>query len=302
MKRGFSITITVLTAALLLAGCSGGGGSLLKDVFNRGEDSEAKALRKGGALSPGMEAADEQAVAELYNGGLEQMNSGSYKQAQKKFAEVERQHPYSKWATKAILMQAFAAYSRNAYDDAINAGRRFVTLHPGHKDAPYAYYMIALSDYERISDVRRDQSRTAKAVDALEQVAQRFPESPYAADAQQKALLARDRLAAKEMEIGRFYVKRGSYQAGINRFRTVVEQYQSSTHTPEALYRLAEGYMALGVVSEAQTAAAVLGYNFPTSQWYQDAYTLVSSDGRQPVANQGSWISRAFNRAKPSNG
>ncbi|MCA0434261.1 MAG: outer membrane protein assembly factor BamD [Proteobacteria bacterium] len=291
--------IGLLAMSLAASGCSSGG-SLLKDVFNR--DKEPKVDIASSAMSPSTDAADEAAVAELYNGGLEALNRGSWSQAQKKFADVERKHPYSKWATKAILMQAFAAYSRNSYDDAINAADRFISLHPGHKDAPYAYYIKALSDYERISDVRRDQSRTSKAVDALEEVAQRFPDSKYAADAKQKALLARDRLAAKEMEIGRFYAKRGAYTAAINRFRTVVELYQTSTHTPEALYRLAESYLALGIRSEAQTAAAVLGYNFPNSQWYKDAYTLVGSDGQAPVASESSWISRAFSRARPSNG
>ena len=234
-------------------------------------------------------------VAELYNAGLEKLKSGSYKSAAKSFAEVERQHPYSKWATKALLMQAFAYYQSNKYDDAINAADRFITLHPGHKDTAYAYYLTAISQYEQISDVRRDQSRTQKALEALEEVSKRFPQSPYAADAAKKALLARDHLAAKEMEVGRYYLNKGSYLAGINRFKKVVTDYQTTSQVPEALYRLTEGYMALGVVSEAQTAAAVLGQNFPNSEWYKDAYTLVSSDGQQPVENKKSWISRLFN-------
>jgi outer membrane protein assembly factor BamD len=233
-------------------------------------------------------------VAELYNGGLEKLKSGSYKSAAKSFAEVERQHPYSKWATKALLMQAFAYYQSNKYDDAINAANRFITLHPGHKDSAYAYYLTAISQYEQISDVRRDQSRTEKALEALEEVGKRYPQSPYAADAMKKAVMARDHLAAKEMEVGRYYLKKGSYLAGINRFKKVVTDYQTTSQVPEALYRLSEGYMALGVVSEAQTAAAVLGQNFPNSEWYKDAYTLVSSDGQQPVENKKSWISRLF--------
>jgi len=227
-------------------------------------------------------------VAELYNGGLEKLKSGSYKSAAKSFAEVERQHPYSKWATKALLMQAFAYYQHNKYDDAINAANRFITLHPGHKDSAYAYYLTAISQYEQISDVRRDQSRTQKALEALEEVGKRYPQSPYAADAMKKADMARDHLAAKEMEVGRYYLKKGSYLAGINRFKKVVTDYQTTSQVPEALYRLSEGYMALGVVSEAQTAAAVLGQNFPNSEWYKDAYTLVSSDGQQPVENKKS--------------
>ena len=284
------------TVALVLAGCSTA--SVINDVF--GNDSTPAATTSmgltGGAMSPGEDAPSKgDPVAELYNAGLEKLKAGSYKSAAKSFAEVERQHPYSKWATKALLMQAFAHYQRNAYDDAINAANRFITLHPGHKDAAYAYYLTAISQYEQISDVRRDQSRTQKALEALEEVSQRFPQSPYAADAAKKAVLARDHLAAKEMEVGRYYLKKGSYLAGINRFKKVVTDYQTTSQAPEALYRLTEGYMALGVVSEAQTAAAVLGQNFPNSQWYKDAYTLVSSDGQQPVENKKSWISRLFN-------
>jgi len=251
-------------------------------------------------MSPDLAAAAQgEEVAKLYNEGLDALNEGSYKKAAKKFSEVERQFPYSSWATKAILMQAFAAYQVNSYDDAINAANRFITLHPGHKDAAYAYYLIALSNYERIADIDRDQTTTQKALEALEEVGRRFPDSPYAADAQRKALLAKDHLAGKEMEVGRYYMKQGSYLAGINRFKRVVTDYQTTSQTPEALYRLAEGYMALGIVSEAQTAAAVLGHNYPNSQWYKDAYTLVSSDGQAPVENPESWISKAFNSLNP---
>jgi len=283
------------TVALVLVGCSTA--SVIKDVF--GNDSTPAATTSmgltGGAMSPGNDAPSKgDPVAELYNAGLEKLKAGSYKSAAKSFAEVERQHPYSKWATKALLMQAFANYQRNAYDDAINAADRFITLHPGHKDTAYAYYLTAISQYEQISDVRRDQSRTQKALEALEEVNKRFPQSPYAADAAKKAAMARDHLAAKEMEVGRYYLRKGSYLAGINRFKKVVTDYQTTSQVPEALYRLSEGYMALGVVSEAQTAAAVLGQNFPNSQWYKDAYTMVSTDGQQPVENKTSWISRLF--------
>jgi outer membrane protein assembly factor BamD len=287
------IFAAAIFCSVALSGCSSG--SLLNGVLG-GSDSSTMGAKsgKGGALSPDMAQSDEGAVAGLYNDGLADLKSGSYKAANKKFAEVERQHPYSKWATQAILMQAFSSYQNNAYDDAIDAGKRFIALHPGHKDTAYAYYLVAISEYEQIADVRRDQSRTARAVEALDEVARRFPDSRYAADAQQKAAIGRDQLAAKEMEVGRYYMKKKSYLAGINRFKKVVTDYQTSTHTPEALYRLAEGYMALGVVSEAQTAAAVLGHNYPNSEWYKDAYTLVSSDGKAPVASSSSWISRVF--------
>jgi outer membrane protein assembly factor BamD len=283
---------TALLCSVALSGCSSG--SLLSGVLGGSDSSTVGAKAKGGALSPDLSASDDGAVAGLYNEGLAQLQAGSYTKANKKFAEVERQHPYSKWATKAILMQAFASYQKNSYDDAINAGQRFIALHPGHKDTPYAYYLVAISQYEQIADIRRDQSRTEKAVEALEEVARRFPESPYAADASKKAATGRNQLAAKEMEIGRYYMKKGSYLAGINRFKKVVTDYQTSTHTPEALYRLAEGYMALGVVSEAQTAAAVLGHNYPNSEWYKDAYQLVSSDGRAPSVNEKSWMATLF--------
>ncbi len=285
----------LLASALILSGCTSG--SLLNGMLGGDDRSTVGATSgAGGALAPDMDAAGEGSVAKLYNEGLDLMKAGSYKNANKRFAEVERQHPYSKWATQAILMQAFSSYQNNAYDDAINAGKRFVSLHPGHKDTPYAYYLVAISEYEQIADVRRDQRRTEQAVEALEEVSRRYPDSPYAADAAKKALIGKDHLAGKEMEVGRYYMKKGSYLAGINRFKKVVTSYQTSSHAPEALYRLAEGYMALGVVSEAQTAAAVLGHNFPNSEWYKDAYTLVSSDGKAPVANSSSWISRAFSR------
>jgi outer membrane protein assembly factor BamD len=279
----------MLTAlALVLPACSSG--SILDDVFNK----DAK-FENGKALSPDLGKSDDQQVAGLYNEGLNRLNNGSYSAAGKKFAEVERLHPYSKWATKALLMQSFAFYQDNQYSDAINASQRFISLHPGHVDTPYAYYLVAISQYEQIADVQHDQSQTQSALDALDEVSRRFPDSKYAADAKQKALLARDHLAGKEMEVGRYYVKHGSYLAGINRFKKVVTDYQTSSQTPEALYRLSESYMALGIVSEAQTAAAVLGHNFPRSQWYKDAYSLVSSDGRAPVANQDSWLSKVFN-------
>jgi outer membrane protein assembly factor BamD len=282
--------VTLTLVALALGGCSSN--SLLSNVMG-GSDS-AGLTGRDGTVAPSMGQSDENAVAGLYNGGLADLQSGSYSKAVKKFAEVERRHPYSKWATQAILMQAFASYQNNQYDDAIDSGKRFIALHPGHKDTGYAYYLVAISEYEQIADVRRDQSRTERAVEALDEVARRFPDTAYASDATQKAAVGRDQLAAKEMEVGRYYMKKGSYLAGINRFKKVVTDYQTSTHTPEALYRLAEGYTALGVMSEAQTAAAVLGHNYPNSDWYKDAYTLVSSDGKAPVASSTSWISKVF--------
>ncbi len=274
----------------LLAGCSGGLPSLSEYLTGSSSD----------AVSPGMEKVDEgKPIAELYNAGLKALQEREYRTAVKKFAEVERQHPYSKWATKAILMQAYAQYQRNKYDEAIAAAKRFITLHPGHKDTPYAYYLIALSDYERINDVKRDPTSARKALAALEEVARRYPDTPYAKDAKAKAVLARDHLAGKEMEVGRYYLKRKNWLAAINRFKTVITDYQTSSQTPEALYRLVEAYLALGVRSEAQTAAAVLGHNFPSSVWYKDAYALLNDQGLKPAENTGSWISRAFRSILP---
>ncbi len=280
--------IGLLALCLALSACSSG--SLISDVFGSGGDSN-----DAGSLSANPQLNDTQ-VAALYNDGLSQLNGGNYKTAAKKFGDVERKYPYSKWATKSLLMQGFAHYQNHSYDDSINALQRFISLHPGSRDTPYAYYLVGLSEYEQIGTVERDQSQTERAYEALTEVEKRFPDSKYAADAHKKALLARDRLAAKEMEVGRYYVKRGSYLAGINRFKTVISQYQTTSYTPEALYRLTESYMAMGVTSEAQTAAAVLGRNFPTSTWYRDAYQLVSTGGQAPLENQDSWISKAFRR------
>jgi outer membrane protein assembly factor BamD len=238
-------------------------------------------------------------VADLYNKGLQQLKKKQYKTAAKQFEEVERQHPYSGLATKAILMAAFAQYQRNAYPDAIASAERFITLHPGHKDVVYAYYLVALCHYEQIMDVKRDQSTTEKALASLEELNRRFPGTPYARDAEAKAVLARDLLAGKEMEIGRYYLRKRAYVASINRFKAVIVKYQTTTQTPEALYRLTEAYYALGVQSEAQTAAAVLGHNYPGSQWYKDAYSLLESGGIAPEENRESWISKAVRAVTP---
>lgn len=261
-----------------------------------GTTSTAAGLQTTGkALSPDMAAADDaKPIADLYNKALKNLQEGGYKEAAKGFAEVERQHPYSSWATRATLMTAYAQYMRNAYDDATNAAQRFITLHPGHKDAVYAYYLVAMCQYEQIRDIKRDQSITEKALTALDEVGRRFPGTNYARDAEAKAVLARDHLAGKEMEIGRYYSRKKAYLAGINRYKTVLTRYQTTSHTPEALYRLTEAYMALGVRSEAQAAAAVLGHNYPNSDWYKDAYQLLANEGLAPQASSGSWISQLF--------
>ena len=233
----------------------------------------------------------------LYNEGLFLMNQKSdYRAAAKKFEEVDRQHPYSDWARKALIMSAFAYYQAREYDDAITSAKRYVTLHPGSQDAAYAQYLIGASYFDQSADVSRDQARTEKAMQALDEVVRKFPNTEYAASAKKKMEVARDQLAGKEMTIGRDYLQKHAFTGAINRFKVVVTQYQTTRHVEEALMRLTEAYMALGIVDEAQTAAAVLGHNFPDSRWYKDAYNIVRSGGLEPAENEGSWISRSFKK------
>ncbi len=245
----------------------------------------------------------ERPVEELYNTAMDQMASGDFKKASASFDEVERQHPYSVWATKAQLMSAYALYQGNKYDESVIAADRFIQLHPGHRDVAYAYYLKALDYYIQIEDVGRDQKTTAQALAALNEVIRRFPDSRYARDAHLKIDLARDHLAGKEMTIGRWYESRGTYLSAVNRFKVVVDQYQTTTHVPEALERLTECYLALGLKDEAQKTAAVLGYNYPGSSWYEATYVLVTGQKAQqavapgpgqPGAEQPGWFSRVF--------
>jgi len=236
----------------------------------------------------------EQPVEMLYNGAMNTLMADKPRAAAKLFDEVERQHPYSTWATQAQLMSAYAYYLVDAYDDALPALQRFIDLHPGNRRAAYAYYLRALCYYEQIEDVTRDQGNTELALKALSDVIARFPNTDYARDATLKLDLVRDHLAGKEMEIGRYYLTRHQYLAAINRFRTVVEKYQTTTHVPEALHRLTESYLALGILPEAQAAAAVLGYNYPGSDWYQDSYNLLAAQDLKPEKNKDSWLNGAF--------
>lgn len=230
---------------------------------------------------------------ELYLDAHDAIERGRYNAAADLFDEVERQHPYSQWATRAQLMAAYAHFQELQYDDAVIALDRFIQLHPGHQDIDYAYYLTALCYYERISDVKRDQEMTLLALDSLDEVIRRFPDSEFARDAQLKRDLTLDQLAGKEMSIGRWYLTRGHYNAAINRFRSVVENYQTTTHVPEALHRLTESYLALGLAEEAKQNAAVLGHNYPGSDWYEDSYALLAEDGsnQEPL----SFFSRAWN-------
>lgn len=223
-------------------------------------------------------------VGTLYTTAKHRLDQGRYKEAAALFDEVERQHPYSVWARRAQLMGAFSYYLGNDYTQAIQGAQRFLSVHPGNRDAPYAYYLIALSYYEQINDVTRDQKITAQAQDALGELVRRYPNTRYAADARLKVDLVRDHLAGKEMEIGRFYETRRQWLAATLRFRKVIDEYQTTTHAPEALMRLTETYLALGVRPEAEKAAAVLGANYPGTEWYERAYKLMKEYPVQPIA------------------
>ncbi|MGB3721596.1 MAG: outer membrane protein assembly factor BamD [Pacificimonas sp.] len=245
--------LIALTATLALTACAGGGND--NDVIDR------KYVARD--------------VATLYTLGRDTLERGRYKQAAIIFDEVERQHPYSVWARRAQLMSAFSYYTAAEYQDAIGAAQRFLQLHPGNKSAPYAYYLIALSQYEQIEDVERDQATTLAALNSLTELTRRYPNTKYASDARLKIDLARDHLAGKEMEIGRFYQERRQYIAAVKRFENVVTTYDTTSHTPEALHRLVECYLLLGIPQEARRTAAVLSANYPGSKWYERSYNLI---------------------------
>jgi outer membrane protein assembly factor BamD len=255
----------------LLAGCD-----TMKTIFGTGEEEKKR---------------EERSVAQIYNHAMDLLETGWYETAAKEFDEVERQHPYSIWATKAQLMSGYSHYKNQKYDEAIISLDRFIELHPGNRDAPYAYYLKALCYYEQISDVGRDQKMTRLALDAMREVVRRFPNTTYARDARLKLELTQDHLAGKDMDIGRYYQHRGDYLAAINRYRTVIERYQTTTHVPEALHRLTECYLALGITDEAQMSAAVLGHNFPGSKWYEDSYALLEHRNLKPQRKENSWLS-----------
>ena len=233
----------------------------------------------------------ERPVEVLYGLATQDLERKRFDRAIAYFEEVERQHPYSAWARRSMLMKAFAYYQGNDYEEAVTAIEQFLALHPGNKDASYAYYLKAMCHYERIRDVGRDQEYTNNAVAALNDVVRRYPNTEYARDARLKLDLTNDHLAGKEMYVGRFYLKQNKHISAINRFKKVVTDYQTTSHVPEALHRIVEAYIELGVYDEARAAAAVLGYNYPGSRWYQDTYRLfedrnVLAQGSAPVRRQ----------------
>lgn len=238
---------------------------------------------------------DSRPVEAIYNEAANLLDAGEFSKASAMFNEVERQHPYSQWATRAQLMAAYGYFKAQNFDEAILALDRFIRLHPGNRDIDYAYYLMALSHYNQISDVRRDQAMTNNALQSFDALLTRFPDSKYARDASLKRDLTLDHLAGKEMDIGRYYLKQGHYNAAIPRFMEVVKAYDTTTHAPEALHRLVESYMGLGLKSEATRVAAVLGYNYPGSVWYEDSFALLDPEARaQLKANQPGFFKRAY--------
>ncbi len=266
-------TLALLAATLLLSACAG---SRQKEVPL--EQQPARAIfQKAEAL----------------------LAEGKAEEAARIFSEVERLYPYSEWAKRGIVMSAFAYHKAKKYEEARAAAQRYLDFFPADEDAAYAQYIIALTYYDQIDKVGRDQGNTYKALQALRVVIERYPDSDYARSARLKFDLAMDQLAAKEMEVGRYYLKRGHYGAAINRFRVVIEDFQTTTQTPEALHRLVEAYLSLGLTDEAQTAAAILGYNFQGSEWYQDSYALLTGKGLRPEARvKGGWLGRLYRKVK----
>jgi outer membrane protein assembly factor BamD len=222
------------------------------------------------------------------------IDKGSYQDAARKYEQVDINHPYSQEARRAIVMAAYAYYKAGKYDDAISAADRYLTLHPGTREADLAQNIIGMSFYDQVLDPKRDQTYARRSLAAYDTLLQRYPDSRYAAEATNRTRILRDLLAASEMQVGRYYLRKNNYLAAINRFRAVVTNYQTTEQVEEALMRLTEAYMALGIVNEAQTAAAVLGHNFPESRWYNHAYKLLGKSGVQPRKHEDSWITRTF--------
>lgn len=292
--------VFLLVAALpFVGGCSSSFSSLGSSVsnlggwFGQGENKEFE------------DPESVEAAEKLYKDADQLMATGYYEDAAKKFQDVDRLHPYSPFARRAIVMAAYSNYKGGKYNEAISGGKRYATLHPGTKEAALAQHVIAMSYYDQIADPKRDQKRTKDALKALETLVRRYPDSRYSNEARNRIRIARDVLAAADMNVGRYYLQRKNYLAAINRFKSVVQNYQTTRHVEEALARMAEAYMALGIASEAQTAGAILGHNFPNSPWYKDTYVLLQSGGLEPRENNGSWLSKtwksALNTAKTLN-
>ncbi len=269
-KRGACRLAVTGTCLLALAGCA---------LFQQSEDDASL---------------EDLTAEEIYRRAEFTLESGDGEAAADLFGEVERLYPYSELARRALVMQAYSLHSERDYEAARGAAERFLSNYPADEDAPWAQYIVALSYYDQIDDVGRDQGLTFRALQALRETVERYPDSEHARSAALKFDLAFDHLAAKEMEVGRYYLKRGHHLAAVNRFRVVVEDFQTTSQTPEALHRLVEGYLALGLDSEAQTAGAILGHNFRGTEWYESSYALLTGDGLEPVARGDSWLGRVF--------
>ncbi|MBB4006148.1 outer membrane protein assembly factor BamD [Allorhizobium taibaishanense] len=230
---------------------------------------------------------------QLYDQGLANIKAGNLAEASRKFDAVDKQNPFSDWSQKALVMSTFVKYRQGKYTEAIATGTRYMTLYPSTKDSAYVQYLIGLSNWRQIPNVTQDQKYSARTLEAMDKLVKTYPTSEYVSDAQEKMRFARDQLAGKEMQIGRYYLERKEYLASIQRFRNVVEQYPTTNQIEEALARLVEAYYAMGVVQEAQTAAAVLGHNYPDSKWYKDSFDLLKNGGVSPQESQESWISKA---------
>lgn len=269
--RAGAKTLGAVLLMAALAGCGGDGGAV-----NRGESLEA--------FPP----------EQIYERGEYEMANSRPKDAAYYYSEIERLYPYSDWAKQSVIMQAFVYHSTQDYQNSRAAAQRFIDFYPADEDAAYAQYLLALSYYDQIDEVGRDQGLTFQALQALRTVIEVYPDSEYASSAILKFDLAFDHLAGKEMEIGRYYLRRGHYTSALNRFRVVVEDFQTTSHTAEALHRLAEAYLSLGLTDEAQTAAAILGHNFQSTEWYEDSYKLLTASGLKPKDRGGNWLSQIY--------
>jgi outer membrane protein assembly factor BamD len=282
-RKTVGALVLLWAAGGALAGCS------MFDDFNPFGAERYKAV-----IEPDVPA------SKVYDQGLAKLANGAPQDAAKKFTDLGKQYPGSDWARKGLIMTTYAEYQAGDYTTAETSAARYVKEYPKTSEAAYALYLEASSYYAEIPDISRDQDRASKALEAFKKVVQDYPNSEYVSDAKFKIQVTSDQLAGKEMSVGRFYLNRRNYTAAINRFRAVLSNYQTTRHAEEALYRLTEAYMGLGITDEAQTAAAVLGHNFPDSQWYKDAYALLKSDGLQPQEHQESWISKLYHTIVPS--
>lgn len=249
------------------------------------------------STDPSELAFQEEPAEKLYAEGLVAMEGGDTKQAREKFEELDRQHPYSNYARKSMMLTAYSHFRAGQYTECVQAAKRFIALYPSDQDVPYAYYLIGESYYRQIPDITRDQEAAERAMQAMNELVQRYPDSEYADDARKKVRITLDQLAGKEMQIGRYYLERKEYIAAVNRFKVVVTDFQITRHVEEGLLRLAEAYMAMGIVHEAQTAVAVLGHNFPESEWYKRGFAMLKGGGLAPEVNKGSWMNRLLRRS-----